>query len=121
ARFRREAWAQAQVAHPHIVPILTIDEAAGIPFIAMPLLTGQTLDARLTAEPVLPLALALRIGWEVADGLAAAYAVRKLIHRDIKPSNVWLETGDQGLFRRALILDFGLARPESGNTHLLTA
>jgi serine/threonine protein kinase len=47
----------------------------------------------------------LRVGREIAEGLAAAHA-RGLVHRDIKPANVWLEEG-RG---RVRILDFGLAR-----------
>ena len=47
----------------------------------------------------------LRIGREIAEGLAAAHA-RGLVHRDIKPANVWLEEG-RG---RVKIVDFGLAR-----------
>jgi hypothetical protein len=55
----------------------------------------------------------LRIGREIAEGLAAAHD-KSLIHRDIKPANVWLEAG-RG---RVKILDFGLARAVGDETHL---
>ena len=60
---------------------------------------------RLEREGKLPPAEVLRIGREIALGLAAAHK-RGLIHRDIKPANVWLEAGTD----RVKILDFGLAR-----------
>ncbi len=62
-----------------------------MPFLAMPLLQGESLDARLKREGRLPLAEVLRIGRETAEGLAAAHE-HGLIHRDIKPANLWLET-----------------------------
>jgi serine/threonine protein kinase len=105
ARFRREAEAQAAVEHDHIIAIHRVDEANGVPFIAMPLLRGQTLASALRLNPRPPLAELVRIGREMAEGLAAAHAVG-LVHRDIKPGNVWLE----GSKRRVKILDFGLAR-----------
>ncbi len=105
ARFVREAQAQAKVEHDHIVAIHQIGEANGVPFIAMPLLKGQSLAAALLQNPRPPLNEVVRIGREIAAGLAAAHAAG-LIHRDIKPSNIWLE----GPKRRVKILDFGLAR-----------
>ena len=105
ARFVREAQAQAGVEHDHVVPIFHIGSADGLPFIAMPLLKGRTLADALADTPRLPLAEVLRIGREMAEGLAAAHAVG-LIHRDIKPANIWLEE-PRG---RVKILDFGLAR-----------
>jgi hypothetical protein len=107
-RFLREAQSVAALNHDHIVPIYHVGEDRQIPFIAMPLLKGETLDHRLRRERRLPVAEALRIGREVAEGLAEAHAVG-LVHRDIKPANIWLEA-PRG---RVRLLDFGLARPEA--------
>jgi serine/threonine protein kinase/Leucine-rich repeat (LRR) protein len=113
-RFLREARSAAKLEHDHIIPIYSVGEAAdGTPYLAMPLLKGEPLDALIhrTGGP-LPVALVVRLAREVASGLAVAHA-RKLIHRDIKPANIWLEapTG------RVKILDFGLAKAaDSGNT-----
>jgi hypothetical protein len=104
-RFLREARAQAAVEHEHVTPIYEVEEDRGTPYIAMPLLRGTTLAAALKANPRPTVAEVVRIGREVAEGLAAAHAAG-LIHRDIKPSNVWLD----GTRRRVKVLDFGLAR-----------
>jgi hypothetical protein len=110
-RFLREARAAAQIEHDNIVPILEVGEDRGIPFIAMPLLRGQSLDDRL-ANGILNLDETLAIARDMTDGIAAAHD-RGLIHRDIKPSNLWLEANDDGSFRRVRLLDFGLARQET--------
>jgi serine/threonine protein kinase len=104
-RFLREARTMAKLDHENVVRLYEVGEDRGVPFIAMEFLTGEALDARLRNERVLPTADALRIGREIAEGLAAAHA-RDLIHRDIKPANVFL-VGSTG---RVKILDFGLAR-----------
>ena len=85
--------------------IFQVGEERGIPFLAMPLLSGMSLQTRLGRDERLPIPEVLRIGREIAEGLDAAHR-RKVIHRDIKPANVWLE-GERG---RVKILDFGLAR-----------
>ena len=105
ARFLREARAAAAVEHDHIVPIFQVGEDRGVPYLAMPLLKGESLATRLKATGPLPLFHAVRIAREMAEGLAAAHAAG-LIHRDVKPSNIWLE----GSRRRVRLLDFGLAR-----------
>jgi formylglycine-generating enzyme required for sulfatase activity len=113
-RFLREAKAAAALEHDHVVPILQVGEDRGAPFIVMPFLKGEPLDARLKRDERLAVAEVLRIGREIAEGLAAAHA-EGLVHRDIKPANVWLEAPRQ----RVKILDFGLARAtaqESGLT-----
>jgi eukaryotic-like serine/threonine-protein kinase len=104
-RFTREARAMAKVKHDHIVVIHQVGEDRGVPFLAMELLEGESLQERLGREGRLPFTEVVRIGHELALGLAAAHA-RGLIHRDIKPGNVWLE-GERG---RVKLLDFGLAR-----------
>ncbi|HKB01727.1 MAG TPA: serine/threonine-protein kinase [Gemmataceae bacterium] len=115
ARFIREAKAAAAVEHDHVIPIHLIGEERGVPFLVMPFLKGESLEARLKREPVLPVAEVLRIGREVAEGLAAAHD-SGLIHRDIKPGNIWLE-GPAG---RVKILDFGLARPHQSTAADIT-
>jgi serine/threonine protein kinase/class 3 adenylate cyclase len=104
-RFLREARATAALSHDHIVGIYEVDQTGDVPFLAMQLLRGETLEDRLRRDTTLPPAEVVRIGRETAEGLAAAHA-RGLIHRDIKPSNIWLEE-ERG---RVKILDFGLAR-----------
>ncbi len=81
----------------------------------MPFLRGEPLDERLkrAGGAPLPLREIVRIGREVAEGLAAAHE-QGLIHRDIKPTNVWLE-GERG---RVKVLDFGLARAAREDTQL---
>jgi serine/threonine protein kinase len=104
-RFVREARATQAFEHEHIVTIYQVGEDRGAPFLAMQFLQGESLHERLGREGTLPIPEVLRIGREVAEGLAAAHA-RGLIHRDIKPANIWLE-GQAGQVK---ILDFGLVR-----------
>jgi len=132
ARFIREAQIAAAVEHDHICPIHQVGEENGVPFIAMPFLKGEPLDACLKRHRPLPLDQAVRIALEVAEGLAAAHR-SGLIHRDIKPANIWLERKDEAdwetdgdnrfkdsepAFQRVKILDFGLARLSAGDPHL---
>jgi tRNA A-37 threonylcarbamoyl transferase component Bud32/predicted hydrocarbon binding protein len=110
-RFLRESRATAAVEHPHVVTIHQVGEYqgagafAGAPFIVMQYLAGDTLRGHHAKLGRLPLREAVRIGREIAEGLAAAHR-RGLIHRDIKPDNVILE----GSARKVKIIDFGLAR-----------
>jgi len=112
-RFLREARSMAKLSHPRIVTIYQVGEDRGVPFLAMELLEGESLEVRLKRDGKLPVSEALRIGWEIAEGLAAAQQ-RGLIHRDIKPSNLWLE----GASGHVKILDFGLARGSDEHTPL---
>jgi serine/threonine protein kinase len=114
-RFLREGRAAAAVEHPHVLAIHAVGEHAGLPYIVMQLLDGQTLGAYRAAVVTLSLTEALRIGREIAEGLAAAHD-RGLVHRDIKPDNVFLE----GPRRSVRIIDFGLARAAADDSAKLT-
>ena len=112
-RFVLEARAAAAIEHDHIVTIYQVGEENGVPFIAMKLLQGESLEERLNRMGRLPVEEVVRVGQEIADGLAAAHE-RGLIHRDIKPANVWLEEGRD----RVKIVDFGLARAANEDVRL---
>ena len=112
-RFLREARTMAQLEHDHVARLYEVGEDRGIPFIAMEFLIGEPLDRRLHSVRVLPLTETLRIGREIAEGLAAAHA-RGLIHRDIKPANIFLAGRDC----RVKILDFGLARADQEESRI---
>ncbi|MFO0810117.1 MAG: serine/threonine-protein kinase [Gemmataceae bacterium] len=114
-RFLREAKAAAAVRDDHVITTFQVGEEAGVPFMAMELLQGSSLDDYLMSNRSLPLADILRIGRETALGLASAH-MRGLVHRDIKPSNLWLEIPGG----RIKILDFGLALP-TGDVERLTS
>jgi serine/threonine protein kinase len=84
------------------------------PFIALELLHGETLEEFLIRERRVSIPEVLRIGREIASGLAAAHA-RGLLHRDIKPANIWLERPETSAPGRPVvgkvkILDFGCAK-----------
>jgi hypothetical protein len=109
-RFLREARAMAAVQHDRIIAVYGVGMINGLPYLAMPLLSGESLEARLKTKRRLSLAEAVRIARETAEGLAAAHK-SGLVHRDVKPANLWLE----GEARRVKILDFGLARTVEGS------
>ncbi len=101
-RFLSEIRTTARLQHPHILPLLDSGEADGLLYYVMPLVTGETLRARLERERQLPVADAVRIAREVASALDYAHR-QHVIHRDIKPENILLHDGS------ALVADFGIA------------
>jgi serine/threonine protein kinase len=106
ARFTREARAGAAVRDEHVVNIYAVsDDDAALPYLVMEYVAGQTLQHKLDKEGPLPVTEILRIGGQIARGLAAAHATGH-VHRDIKPANILLENGVE----RVKITDFGLAR-----------
>ena len=111
-RFLREAQAVAALSHDNIIAIYQVGEDR-VPFLAMPLLEGESLADRLEREGRLPLELTLQITCQIALGLDAAHK-RGVIHRDIKPANIWLEEESN----RVKLLDFGLARAADADMSL---
>jgi serine/threonine protein kinase len=102
-RFLREARSSAQVRHENVVQVYEVAEQP-LPYLAMEFIPGETLQQRLDRVGPLDVPEVLRIGRQIAEGLAAAHAT-DLIHRDIKPGNVLLEGGQH----KVKITDFGLA------------
>ena len=104
-RFVREARAVAAVTHDHVIAIHAVEDAGPVPYLVMQFIEGPTLQKRLERTGQLPLKEILRIGLQIAEGLAAAHR-HGLVHRDVKPANILLENGVE----RVKITDFGLAR-----------
>ena len=108
ARFRREAKALAQLDHPNIVTIYSVEESDDVHFLTMQLVEGQPLD-RLICAGGLPLEQIIEIASALGDALAAAHE-KGIVHRDLKPANVMVSK--QG---RVKVLDFGLAKDVRGS------
>lgn len=104
-RFAREAKAAAAVLHPNVIPIHGVSSDDPIPWLVMSYVRGGSLQRRLDQNGPLPILEILRIGSQVASGLAAAHD-QGLVHRDVKPANILLEEGVE----RVTLTDFGLAR-----------
>jgi serine/threonine protein kinase len=114
-RFLREAETAAQLNHPNIVPIYTVEERENLVYFVMAYIKGDNLGQRLQQHGPMPPVEVRRILREVGDALAYAHH-RNVIHRDIKPDNIIIdeETG------RAMVTDFGIARAltDSGDSRL---
>ena len=102
-RFRQEALSLAKLNHPNIATIHDFDTADQTDFLVTEYIAGESLDKKL-ASGALPSKEVVRLGLQLAEGLAAAHA-RGIIHRDLKPANLRLTTDG-----RLKILDFGLAQ-----------
>ncbi|HKB72063.1 MAG TPA: protein kinase [Thermoanaerobaculia bacterium] len=101
-RFEREAKAISALSHPHICALYDVGNEAGVEYLVMEYLEGETLADRLTKGP-LPADQTLRFGIEIADALDRAHK-QGIVHRDLKPGNVMLTKSGVKL------LDFGLAK-----------
>src|SRR5262249_45697084 len=91
--------------HEHVVTVHGVAEQGGVPYLVMQYVAGKSLQERIDSSAPLGLREVLRIGMQVAQGLAAAHA-QGIVHRDVKPSNILLENGVE----RVKITDFGLAQ-----------
>ncbi len=117
SRFLREAETAAQLSHPNIVPIYSVDEKGGLVFFVMGFIDGDNLAKRIHDRGPMSPDDVRRILRDVADALAYAHA-NKVVHRDIKPDNILLDAQSQ----RPMVTDFGIARAISeGGEARLTA
>jgi eukaryotic-like serine/threonine-protein kinase len=102
-RFQREIQVAAGLQHPLIVPVISAGESAGLPYLVMPFIAGESLRERLIRQRELPVTEAVRILRDVAVALDYAHK-RGVVHRDIKPENILLTGGT------AVVADFGVAK-----------
>jgi WD40 repeat protein/serine/threonine protein kinase len=104
-RFLREARSYAAIRHENVVQVYAVEEQP-LPYLVMEFIPGETLQQMIDRTGPLEVPEVLRIGRQIAEGLAAAHATG-LIHRDVKPANVLIEGGPH---QRVKLTDFGLAR-----------
>jgi eukaryotic-like serine/threonine-protein kinase len=114
-RFLREAETAAQLSHPHIVPIYSVDERDGLVYFVMAYVDGDTVASRLHARGPMSPDEVRHIMIQTADALAYAHE-RGVVHRDIKPDNILLDRDED----RVMVTDFGIARAvtEGGDSRL---
>ena len=112
-RFQREAQAAARLNHPNIAQIYSFGQEQGMPYIAMELVPGGSLDKDMEANPgTLDQVRVMRIGQQLVDALALA-AEQGLVHGDVKPENVlYAEDGT------AKLVDFGLAAMQGDSNEI---
>lgn len=106
-RFLREAQAAAALRSPHVVQVLDYGEDHGVAFIAMELLEGESLGARLRRSGHLSPAETSKLLGEVARALQRAHEA-KIVHRDLKPDNIFIVRDQEN--ELAKVLDFGIAK-----------
>jgi serine/threonine protein kinase len=104
-RFAREGRAAAAVIDDNVMPIYSVNQWQGTPYLVTQYSRGKTVQQRIQEQGPLEVKEILRIAMQTARGLEAAHA-QGLVHRDVKPSNILLD----GTVERAMLTDFGLAR-----------
>ncbi len=120
-RMEREARTAAQLGHPALVRVLDFGVSdLKEPFLALELLEGEGLQARLAREQRLPAKEAIGLMLPIIDGLGTAHN-KGIIHRDVKPENIFIASDQRGRVQPKM-LDFGIAKlQESQNTRLTQA
>jgi predicted ATPase/serine/threonine protein kinase len=111
SRFEQEARSAGALNHPNIVTIYELGHVNGTHYIAMELVSGETVRKLLESGPI-PFRKAVAIAAQVADALAKAHRIG-IVHRDLKPENLMV-SGEA----TPKILDFGLAKLFGASTPL---
>lgn len=110
-RFFREAKAAAALRSPHVVQILDHGYDGRLPYIAMEMLEGETLEDRLDRLRVLPPLMTATLITHIARAIGKAHEAG-IVHRDLKPGNVFVVKNDDEEI--AKVLDFGIAKVMTG-------
>jgi serine/threonine protein kinase len=113
SRFLREAQMAAQLTHPNIVPIYTVDERDGLVFFVMALVDGDSVARLLATTGRFEVEEVRRIVTAVADALEYAHR-QGVVHRDIKPDNILIDRSTG----RPMVTDFGIARAAAEESRL---
>ena len=107
-RVEREARASALLKSAHVTRVTDVATTPdGVPYIVMELMTGQDLDATLSARGALPFGEAVDYVLQACAAVAEAH-VAGIIHRDLKPGNLFLAQQDDGVLVK--VLDFGISK-----------
>jgi len=101
-RFEREAQTVAALNHPYICTLYDVGQDAGIDYLVMEYLDGETVAQRLGRGRT-PVDQVLKYAIQIADALDKAHQ-QGVTHRDLKPSNIMITKSG------AKLLDFGLAK-----------
>ncbi len=112
ARFRREAKTAANLDHPGIIPVLSVESDNELHYFVMKYVAGQTLEATLRDGP-LPVPLAVQVLREAANALGYAHR-HGVVHRDVKPANIMLED------ERVIVTDFGISKVDAASSSSAT-
>src|SRR5207249_847099 len=111
-----EARSAAAVVHSHVITIHNVEETDRHVFLVMHFVPGITLQEKLERAGALPIRDVVRIGGQIAQGLAAAHR-QGVIHRNLKPANILLDGGAENV----KITDFGLTRAVEEITSVSTS
>ena len=119
-RLRREAEIAGKFNHPNVCPIFRFGQSAGgLLYVVMPYLRGETLNDYEGTMRQVPINDAVSVLVQVAKGLQHAHDLG-IVHRDLKPENVMLvQEGSAAAARRAVVMDFGLAKERRAGKEVL--
>jgi serine/threonine protein kinase len=112
---RRAAWVGRKVSHPHLLPVLSAGVEQPPFYTVSPKLEGRSLARILEQQRLLPMAITLWIGRQVAEALDALHATARMIHSDVKPANIVVAPDGH-----ATLVDLGFVHTPGESRHWST-